>query len=445
MLDLIISGLIAWLNISPQASDRLKPLELFVWENSTVFDLPPSRDDLVTKTVVQAYLQGLSDLGIEPSRQGIYLQSGWETSSDNQSKIPLPAASLTKIATTLAVLAEYGAKHQFITDVYVTGEISQGIVKGDLIIRGSGDPLFVWEEAIALGNALNQLGIRQVQGNLLVNDEFYMNYQDQPLIAGKLLKQGLNQKLWQSEITRQYLQMPWGTLLPEVAIAGKVKSISEMPSTAKLLITHQSLPLVEILRQMNIYSNNHMAQILANSIGGAAEIAKSSAEIANFPRREIQLINGSGLGEANRISPRAVCQMLLAIDRLLREHSLGTADLFPTAGRDLVGTVKNRGLPTGTTVKTGTLDNVSALAGVIPTSDRGNVYFSIINYGRQVEYFRQQQDLLLNELVKTWQPVPHDFRSQKQNWYLGDPQRNRARINYYTNVYSVRENLKRSL
>jgi serine-type D-Ala-D-Ala carboxypeptidase/endopeptidase (penicillin-binding protein 4) len=100
----------------------------------------------------------------------------------------------------------------------------------------------------------------------------------------------------------------------------------------------------------------------------------------------------------------------------------------------MVGTVKNRGLPKGTTIKTGTLDNVSALAGVIPIQDKSKsialpgdkVYFSLINYGRPVQYLRQQQDNLLNELVQPWQLVPNNFNlAQENNWYLGNPQRNK--------------------
>jgi len=40
------------------------------------------------------------------------------------------------------------------------------VLQGDLIITGSGDPFLVWEEVIALGNSLNQLGIKRVTGNL---------------------------------------------------------------------------------------------------------------------------------------------------------------------------------------------------------------------------------------------------------------------------------------
>jgi serine-type D-Ala-D-Ala carboxypeptidase/endopeptidase (penicillin-binding protein 4) len=440
MLDLLVvsvTSVTAWFNwFNPLFSAKadLQPLEFFPWEQSAVFELPKVNRDRLSQTIADRYLQNLTKQGFDRDRQGIWVQSGWDVSASHLGTIPLPAASLSKIATTLAALNKWGANHQFTTNIYATGEIHHGAVTGDLIIQGTGDPLFVWEEAIALGNALNQLGIKEIQGNILVTDKFYMNFESQSLTAGKLFQQALNQNLWQSEITQQYLQMPVGTKQPKVITTGQVQSIKQLPPQAQLLISHRSLPLAEILRQMNIYSNNEMAQMLADLIGGAEIVAQSAAEIAGLPTTEIKLVNGSGLGEGNKISPRAVCQMLMASDRLLQSNNYSVSDLFPTAGRDLVGTVKNRGLPKGTTIKTGTLDNVSALAGVIPIQDKSKsialpgdkVYFSLINYGRPVQYLRQQQDNLLNELVQPWQLVPNNFNlAQENNWYLGNPQRNK--------------------
>jgi serine-type D-Ala-D-Ala carboxypeptidase/endopeptidase (penicillin-binding protein 4) len=437
MLDLLVlsvTSIAAWFNVLPSPKLKLQPLEVFPWEQSAVFKLPEFNRDRLSQTIVERYLQKLTQQGYSRDRQGIWMQSGWDVSASNLGKTPLPAASLSKIATTLAALNKWGANHQFMTDIYFTGEINQGVVTGDLIIQGTGDPLLVWEEAIALGNTLNQLGVNQIQGNILVTDKFYMNFESQSLAAGKLLQQALNRNLWQPEITQQYLQMPVGTKQPEVITKGQVKQIQQLPANAQLLISHRSLPLAEILRQMNIYSNNEMAQMLADLIGGADRVAQSSAEIAGFPTTEIKLVNGSGLGEENKISPRAVCQMLMASDRLLQSHNYSVADLFPNAGRDLVGTVRDRNLSKGIAIKTGTLDNVSALAGVIPTIDKSksttekplNVYFTIINYGRPVPYFRQQQDNLVKELVQPWQLIANkSYLAQKNNWYLGDPQRNK--------------------
>ena len=432
MLNFLLVGvtsIFAWFNGFSTTQTDLPALELIAWEQSTLFELPEFNRDRTSQDITENYLQNLTQQGYKRDRQGIWLQSGWDVSANNLGKTPLPAASLTKIATTLAALNKWGVKHQFTTNIYVTGEITQGIVTGDLIVQGNGDPLFVWEEAIALGNSLNQLGIREIQGNILVTNKFYMNFEAQSVAAGKLLKQALNQNFWQGTVTQQYLQMPLETNQPEVIITGQVKLIKQIPTDAQLIIRHQSLPLAEILRQMNIYSNNQMAQMLAESVGGANMVAQTSAEIAGFPIAEIKLVNGSGLGEENQISPRAVCQMLMAIDRQLKSSGYSAANLFPIAGRDNVGTLQDRDLPEGTAIKTGTLDHVSALAGVIPTGDRSQVYFSMINYGRPVQYFRQQQDSLLNELVQPWQLVPTNFNlAQENKWYLGNPARNQLNI-----------------
>ncbi len=429
-LGAIALGLVSgWLSMEQfsfwQQPAKLKPLQASGWENSDLFTIPASESNLAVEQKVKNYLQTLAKQGIEPAQQGIWIQSGWSIWGNSQGKTPLPAASLTKIATTLAALAKWGADYQFETRVYAHGKLNQGILVGDLIIEGSGDPLFVWEEAIALGNALNQLGIRQVQGNLVVTDNFYMNYEADALTAARLLKQALDRQLWQAEIKQQHTQLPPHTPRPQITITGKVKVANSVPVGALSLIRHQSLPLAEILRQMNIYSNNYMAQMLADLLGGAKEVARQATEIATIPASEIQLVNGSGLGEDNRLSPRAVILMLITSDRLLQDHGYQISDLFPVSGRDKVGTIQERAIPPGTTIKTGTLERVSSLAGAIPTGDRSNVWFAIINYGNQVEYLRQQQDLLLQELSQDWQlSGDRNVANYQADWYLGDPRRN---------------------
>lgn len=132
-----------------------------------------------------------------------------------------------------------------------------------------------------------------------------------------------------------------------------------------------------------------------------------AAKLANVPEAEIQLINGSGLGVDNRISPRAVCAMLMAIQREAVTQQINVADLFPTSGFDRRGTMQARKMPNATVMKTGTLRDVSALAGVIPTRDRGLVWFTIINRGPYVSDFRVSQDKLLQSLVQQLAVAPN--------------------------------------
>ena len=426
MLDLISANLLAvLLKFFERSPVGLKPIQPLVWNDTQIFQLPQRDRDSVMEKIIQEYLQNLARQGIDPQQQGIWLESGWIEPAGNRESVAIPAASLTKIATTLAALGKLGGDYQFTTKVYVTGEINQGILTGDLIVEGSGDPLFVWEEAIALGNVLNDLGIEQVKGNLLVTNKFYMNYDSDSERAAKLLEQALNRDLWNQEVTQQYLTLPKMTPRPQVTIEGEIKSLWQIPTDAKFLFSRKSLPLAEILRQMNIYSNNKMAQMLGDLVGGASEIEVYTAQITQVSPTEVQLINGSGLGEENRLSPRAVCRMLMEIDLLLQSHTIKVSDLFPVAGRDKLGTIQDRKLPLGTAIKTGTLDRVSALAGLIDTSDRGQVCFAIVNYGRQVDYFRSQQDQLLQNLAQNWQLRPPKFpHSDRSTWYLGDPLRN---------------------
>lgn len=51
-------------------------------------------------------------------------------------------ASVTKLFTAAATLAEFGADFKFETPVFARGEIQKGVLRGDLILRGSGDPSF---------------------------------------------------------------------------------------------------------------------------------------------------------------------------------------------------------------------------------------------------------------------------------------------------------------
>jgi D-alanyl-D-alanine carboxypeptidase/D-alanyl-D-alanine-endopeptidase (penicillin-binding protein 4) len=295
-----------------------------------------------------------------------------------------------------------------------------------LVIIGSGDPFFIWEEAIALGNSLQELGIKRVTGNLVVVGDFYMNFNDNPVIAGQLLKQALDNRTWSPDAVAQYSELPPGTPKPQVEIAGEVKVAITPINEASLLLHHRSLPLTDIIREMNIYSNNVMAQMLADSVGGAQKVSQVAAKLANVPSIEIQLINGSGLGVENRISPRAICAMLMAMDYFLQSYQLTVADLFPVSGRDKEGTMAERNIPTGTAIKTGTLNPVSALAGIMPTRDRDSVCFAIINNNSgDILSLRKQQDQLLGRLSQEWGISPNvDVSTTHPPGRLGDPNRN---------------------
>jgi serine-type D-Ala-D-Ala carboxypeptidase/endopeptidase (penicillin-binding protein 4) len=440
MLQLVSSGLMGmWLNLAGVNAPPATPAQSVTWQGLSWLTPPKPVEPKIETTIAQ-YLQTLKAKGLDPQQQSIWLRTDNNLLIDRNGTIPVSAASLTKAATSLAVIKTWGLEKQFETIVSANGKIVNGTLVGDLVVKGSGDPLFVWEDAIALARSLNQLGINNVSGNLIVVDKFHMNYQADPQKAGELFKQALTginlpPALLNNDFKDvNFVKLPTAPAATppkaQVKIAGTVLVMTAPPTVITPLIRHRSLPLIDIVRQMNIYSNNEIAQILADSVGGAAQVMKIVSTSANFPPAEIQLINGSGLGVQNRLSPRAISQIFRTLHQTLQPINLNLADIFPVAGAESIGTLKERNLPAGTTIKTGTLNEVSALAGVLPTRDRGLVWFVIVNKGSQISALRQQQDTLLQALLKEWgavTPTPlvvtkHD----RPPAYFGDPARNIA-------------------
>ncbi len=353
--------------------------------------------------LLQTYLKIWNSQGNETPAQGVWLQTGTQFLATNQGTVPLPAASLTKIATSFAALQTWGVDQQFETVILATGPIQNGVLDGDLVIRGGGDPALVLEEAIALGNALNQLGIRRVTGGLAIAGHFWLDFQADAKTSGEDFKAVLNAKTWSRTVESVFQQLPPGTRRPQVEIVGPVAVVAAnaIPADLPVLLRHPSLPLLRLLKLMNTHSSNFLAQAIATELGGAATIMQAAVEGAGIQPAEIQLQNGSGLGPQNQLSPRAVCALFAAIQHYLQPRHLNLGDVFPVAGTD-VGTLADRTLPPGAVVKTGTLRDVSALAGVVPTRDRGPVWFAILNRGDNIQTLRQQQERFLQDLTHQW-------------------------------------------
>ena len=233
--------------------------------------------------------------------------------------------------------------------------------------------------------------------------------------------------------------MPSGTPAPKLQIDGQVRAEADSwrNRASGWLISHQSLPLVAVLKAMNIYSNNAMAEQVANTVGGSQGVMIKVQEITGIAAEEISLINGSGLGEENQISPRAAVLMMQKIQDLLRASASSSSaqgytisDIFPIAGAD-GGTVTDRRIPNNAVVKTGSLAVVSALAGALPTQNNGVVWFSLLNYGSGLDNLRSRQDQVLTALESQWgkaTEIPPELQTTVQigtdPYRFGDIRRN---------------------
>jgi serine-type D-Ala-D-Ala carboxypeptidase/endopeptidase (penicillin-binding protein 4) len=351
------------------------------------------------KPAIASFIEGTTAKSTLAKAQGVWLQNDQDLLANYQGTVPLSAASLTKAATSLAALQTLGANYRYQTNVGVTGDVKNGTLKGDLVIQGGQNPFFVWEDVIALGNVLTQQGIRQIEGNLVIQGPFYMNYETQAATVGETLRQGLDASQWSPEVLQEYQTLSATTPKPQVTIKGSVVPVSSTPAQTQWIAAHRSLPLASLLKKMNRYSNNPMADMIANSVGGPNVVAQRAIAATGVSPSEVQLINGSGLAVENRMSPRAVCGIFRAIDRLVQSQGMTIADIFTVMGQD-ESVLDKRSLPKQAVLKSGTLDTVSALAGALPTQ-KGVVWFVLMNNSGDVEFFRKQQETFLSSLGQT--------------------------------------------
>jgi D-alanyl-D-alanine carboxypeptidase/D-alanyl-D-alanine-endopeptidase (penicillin-binding protein 4) len=81
-------------------------------------------------------------------------------------KTGLPPASVTKSVTALYALDKLGAGYRFKTRLMASAGPSNGVLKGDLILAGGGDPTLDTDALAALARQLKAAGVREVRGSL---------------------------------------------------------------------------------------------------------------------------------------------------------------------------------------------------------------------------------------------------------------------------------------
>ncbi|MGB0960835.1 MAG: D-alanyl-D-alanine carboxypeptidase/D-alanyl-D-alanine endopeptidase [Halocynthiibacter sp.] len=100
----------------------------------------------------------------------------------------LPPASVMKVITAQYALEALGADFRFETGVYATGPVQDGVVQGDVILKGGGDPMMDSDHLGDLAMQLKTKGIRKITGRFLIDDTALPTVPyidgDQPVQAG---------------------------------------------------------------------------------------------------------------------------------------------------------------------------------------------------------------------------------------------------------------------
>ena len=82
---------------------------------------------------------------------------------------PMNPASTMKLLTTYAGLEMLGPAYTWKTEAYLDGKLDKGVLQGDLILKGYGDPKLTLEQFWLWLRELRSRGLREIQGNLVLD------------------------------------------------------------------------------------------------------------------------------------------------------------------------------------------------------------------------------------------------------------------------------------
>jgi D-alanyl-D-alanine carboxypeptidase/D-alanyl-D-alanine-endopeptidase (penicillin-binding protein 4) len=409
-----------------------------------------------------------TSMGVE-----VYSLSRQESLFKLNADLPLSPASTIKLLTAATALKKLGPDFVYKTQVYADGPIQNGVLKGNLFIKASGDPSLVTERMYLLVDDIMRTELRAVTGNIVVDDWTFdqvkidpkridsdtdraynapvgalnFNYNtttiyyrpgekagDRPRVfvepdtgyikivnKAKTGKRGSGYKIVASRLKgdagdtvlvkgsipqgygemRSYFNITHPIVYAGQAlkymlaqrgirVAGSEIKHAEVPPGAHLVATLDSLPLREIITLMNKFSNNFIAETLVKTLGreikgvpGTMEkglqVLTEEATKMGINQAGFNLVSGSGLTRDNRITASQFIALLnnVYLDFDILPELLSS---MPIAGKD--GTLRSR--MKGTSAygrlrgKTGTLDGVSTIVGVVQSRGGELLAFAVL-------------------------------------------------------------------
>ncbi|MBC7982774.1 MAG: D-alanyl-D-alanine carboxypeptidase/D-alanyl-D-alanine-endopeptidase [Candidatus Obscuribacterales bacterium] len=449
-----------------------------LWQVTDARDAPP---------LPPAVARVIQEHRVPTNSVSIFVQ---DTRSDNvllalNSEQPRQPASTIKVLTSIAALDQLGPAYTWTTRAYVTGPIRGGVLDGDLVVVGGGDPYLTAERWWSFVTQLRQSGLTAINGDFVIDRSYFapltedrarfdgapyksynvipdalmVNFQTSTFTIGPDPKAGSNLKLaninidplpanlnlnnlvrlgggncrraqqglrfatpqgasgnaidirgavprncGRYSVTRAIMSAPeyaygtFRTLWEQTGgtLKGKLR-IDILPPKARLLHEYPSLTVGEITRLVNKYSNNVMARHLfltlgAERYGAPATVENGRRAVAqwlsdnNIDMGGFALDNGSGLSRNERITTHGMGQILQAAARSRFAPEFVAS--LPLAATD--GTLRNRfgtaGMQGRVRMKTGTLDDVSNLAGYV-NAVSGNQYIVVIFVNHSGSYF----------------------------------------------------------
>lgn len=332
----------------------------------------------------------------------VWVQGFGEVAAVNPST-PLTPASNQKLLTAVGVLSTLDPWSTLSTTVLATGSIADGVLQGDLVVVGGGDPTLTRQGPNSLDALAVQVagaGVQRVAGSVVADASRHPAQPDPPGwgagLRGPLRALSVDQNTWNADAA--YLADPVvgnGVAFLDalaargVAVDGGVVA-GAAPSGARPLAVVRSEPIWRLVTDMVGRSDNEHAELLLREVGRAgAGQATTAAGLAVSDRAAAALcapldgasVDGSGLSPGNRHSARSLRLLLQAglaapIGEVL-SGSLSVGGQWGTLLPRFVGTPAE-GNVRG---KSGSLAQAVSLTGTLRTASGRLVAFSVVAEG----------------------------------------------------------------
>ncbi|MGB9697195.1 MAG: D-alanyl-D-alanine carboxypeptidase/D-alanyl-D-alanine endopeptidase [Ignavibacteria bacterium] len=329
-------------------------------------------------------------------------------------------ASITKLITTAAALNKLGISYEFKTVFYTDdNDLSDGVINGNLYLKGYGDPDLTTAELLKLTHLIINKNIKKVTGNLVYDESYLDNmyYALADKYSGDTKKNywpyitalSVNKNKNSSDPAFECAQIVADELKKNNVELGGIVIAGITPDAAKE-ICRLTRPLVNVITNMNKISDNQSAITLFKIIGAVhkeppGSLLNGGEAVIDFmtsigiARDNYEILEGSGLTRYNYVNGYIFVHLLKYMYTQLNIFEVFYNSL-PIAGVD--GTLKDRMKNTEAEknihAKTGTLNNVSTLAGYAVSRDNELIIFYIAmnGFSGNAKIYRDKQDEICN-------------------------------------------------
>jgi D-alanyl-D-alanine carboxypeptidase/D-alanyl-D-alanine-endopeptidase (penicillin-binding protein 4) len=195
--------------------------------------LPPDASAQLPEPVARALVQA----GIPEASAALYVHEiGSErpllTAGADRAMNP---ASAIKLLTTYAGLDLLGSAYSWTTEAYAAGTLKDGVLAGDLVIRGRGDPKLTLENFWLLLRGLRGRGLREIRGDLVLDRSYFTAEEFDP-------------SRFDDQPTRPYNTGPDALLVNFKAV--RLQFISDTEARAVRIVAEPPLSQVQIVNNL---------------------------------------------------------------------------------------------------------------------------------------------------------------------------------------------------